>query len=98
MEGHQINNLFKQGASLKTTFFFFTLLSIAFIIIDNREGALKNFRSTLGALVYPIEIIASLPYEFADWFSGKVDAYQAQYQDQVTDYANRKGITLKELD
>ena len=44
-------------------------MSIAFIIIDNREGALKNFRSTLGALVYPIEIIASLPYEFADWIS-----------------------------
>ena len=78
MEDHQINNLFKQGASLKTTFFFFTFLSIILIFIDNsegalkREGVLKNFRSTLGTVVYPIEILASLPYEITDWFSNLI--------------------------
>jgi len=45
------------------------LLSIVLILIDNREGALKNFRSVLGTVVYPVEILASLPYEITDWFS-----------------------------
>ena len=72
MEEYQINNLFKKGASLKTTFFFFAFISIILIFIDNREGALKNFRSALGTVVYPVEILASLPYEITDWFSSLI--------------------------
>ena len=38
-------------------------------MIDNREGALKNYRTTLATLVYPVEFIASLPFQIKDWVS-----------------------------
>ena len=70
--------MFRQGASLKTSFFFFVLLSIIFIIVDSgvrigyKNGVLKNFRSTLGALIHPIEIIASLPFEIIEQVSNLI--------------------------
>ena len=70
--------MFRQGASLKTSFFFFVLLSIIFIIVDSgvrigyKTGALKNFRSTLGTLIHPIEIIASLPFEIIEQVSNLI--------------------------
>jgi len=45
------------------------LLSIAIIFIDNREGTLKNYRTTLATLVYPVEFIVSLPFQIKDWAS-----------------------------
>jgi rod shape-determining protein MreC len=38
-------------------------------LIDNREGALKNYRTTLATLVYPVEFIVSLPFQIKDWVS-----------------------------
>ncbi len=38
-------------------------------MIDNREGALKNYRTTLATLVYPVEFIVSLPFQIKDWVS-----------------------------
>ena len=70
--------MFRQGASLKTSFFFFVLLSIIFIIVDSgvrigyKTGTLKNFRSTLGTLIHPIEIIASLPFEIIEQVSNLI--------------------------
>ena len=74
--------MFRQGASLKTSFFFFVLLSIIFIIVDSgarigyKNGALKNFRSTLGALIHPIEILASLPFEIIERVSNLITTKQ----------------------
>ena len=74
--------MFRQGASLKTSFFFFVLLSIIFIIVDSgvrigyKNGVLKNFRSTLGALIHPIEIIASLPFEIIELVSNLITTKQ----------------------
>ena len=38
-------------------------------MIDNREGALKNYRTALATLVYPVEYIVSLPFQIKDWAS-----------------------------
>ena len=38
-------------------------------MIDNREGALKNYRTTLATIVYPVEFMASLPFQIKDWVS-----------------------------
>jgi rod shape-determining protein MreC len=38
-------------------------------LIDNREGTLKSYRTTLATLVYPVEFIVNLPFQIKDWVS-----------------------------
>ncbi len=35
-------------------------------MIDNREGALKNYRTVLATFVYPVEFIVNLPFQIKD--------------------------------
>jgi len=52
---------FKRGPSLLTRFTFFSLLSVVLLVADARFNYLPLLRQGIGAVVYPLERLSSLP-------------------------------------
>ncbi len=59
--------LFQRGPSLGTRLFLLTLLSLALMVLDHREGHLDRIRQVLSYAVYPIRAIVDLPFSLSEW-------------------------------
>jgi len=44
-------------------------LSVLLMVIDHRENHLDTVRKTIGAVVYPIQIVVDAPFRFWDWIT-----------------------------
>ena len=70
---HSPPPLFKQGASARVKVVFFTIFSIALLIVDSRMNSLVNVRRTVATIIYPIQLIAVAPrdmvYGIGNYFS-----------------------------
>ena len=44
-------------------------LSVLLMVIDHRENHLDTIRKTIGAVVYPIQIVVDAPFRFWDWIT-----------------------------
>lgn len=53
--------LFKQGASARAKMLFFALIAIALLMADSRLRTLGVVRQTIGAALYPVQVVAMLP-------------------------------------
>lgn len=53
--------LFKQGASARVKVVFFTVLSIALLVIDSRLNSLVYVRQVVATALYPLQMIALMP-------------------------------------
>jgi rod shape-determining protein MreC len=65
--------LFKQGAPARVKMTLFACISIALLLADARMNALKTVRQVVGAVLYPLQMVALLPrdaiYGVGDYFS-----------------------------
>ncbi|GAB4290484.1 MAG: rod shape-determining protein MreC [Methylophaga sp.] len=59
------------------------LASLVLFFLDSRLDYFKPVRSTLSALVYPIQVTASLPVSFVDWM-GEFFQDREQLREQIT--------------
>lgn len=70
---HSPPPLFKQGASARVKVVFFTIFSIALLIIDSRMNSLVSVRRTVATVIYPIQLLAVAPrdmlYDIGHYFS-----------------------------
>lgn len=55
--------LFKQGPSAKVRLFIFIALSVALLVLDAKSGALEVVRQMIGSGLYPLQQIASVPFQ-----------------------------------
>jgi rod shape-determining protein MreC len=64
--------LFKQGASARAKVAIFSLIAIAFLVIDSQLHSLALIRRAVGAVLYPLQVVALMPrdaaYRAADYF------------------------------
>jgi rod shape-determining protein MreC len=70
---HSPPPLFKQGASARVKVVFFTIFSIALLIVDSRMNSLVNVRRLVATVIYPIQLLAVAPrdivYGIGNYFS-----------------------------
>lgn len=67
--GQTIKPLFRQGPSITARVILLTLISIVLMTLDHRQHMIEPFRYTLSAAVYPIRVMASLPFDVGNLFS-----------------------------
>jgi rod shape-determining protein MreC len=64
--------LFKQGASARAKVTFFSLIAIAFLVVDSQLHSLALIRRAVGTALYPVQVVALMPrdaaYRVADYF------------------------------
>ncbi|MBI3713356.1 MAG: rod shape-determining protein MreC [Burkholderiales bacterium] len=53
--------LFKQGASARVKVVFFTVLSIALLVVDSRLNSLAYVRQVVATALYPLQMLALMP-------------------------------------
>ncbi|HEX2530577.1 MAG TPA: rod shape-determining protein MreC [Burkholderiaceae bacterium] len=65
--------LFKQGASARVKMLFFTLLSLALLVVDSRLQSLTRIRQLVGMALYPVQMAVLMPrdaaYAIEDYFT-----------------------------
>jgi rod shape-determining protein MreC len=65
--------LFKQGASARAKVVFFSLIALILLVADSRLRSLSTIRQVVGAVLYPLQVVALLPrdaaYMVGDYFS-----------------------------
>ncbi|HET8702225.1 MAG TPA: rod shape-determining protein MreC [Nitrococcus sp.] len=64
-----IKPLFRQGPSITARVILLSLLSILLMSMDHRQRMLEPVRYTLSAVVYPIRVVADLPFEIGGLLS-----------------------------
>ncbi|MDN5872026.1 MAG: rod shape-determining protein MreC [Nitrococcus sp.] len=75
--GQAIKPLFRQGPSLTARVILLALLSIVLMSLGgHRQGTLESVRYTLSAVVYPIRVVAELPFELGDLISRRLSGRQ----------------------
>ena len=62
-----IKPLFAHIPSLNTRLLLALLASLALFFMDARLNYFSSVRSVLSTIVYPIQVIASLPSDLGDW-------------------------------
>ena len=56
-----------RGPSPGLRFFFFALLSIGIMWLDQRQGYLEAARRALSMVTYPVQVAVNSPAAFWDW-------------------------------
>lgn len=46
----------------------FMTISLAFMVLDHRQGHLERLRDAIGVAVYPIQVAVDAPFRLWDWF------------------------------
>lgn len=57
--------LFKQGASARVKVVFFTIFSIALLVVDSRLNSLVHVRQIVATALYPLQMLALMPRDAA---------------------------------
>jgi rod shape-determining protein MreC len=57
--------LFKQGASARAKALFFTIFAICLLVVDSRLQSLSLLRQIIGTVLYPVQMVASVPSQAA---------------------------------
>ncbi|WP_305910116.1 rod shape-determining protein MreC [Methylomarinum sp. Ch1-1] len=68
--------LFATGPSLNTRLLVAVLLSVALLVVDQRSTGLHSLRSALSLLVYPVQLLVSLPVDMAEYVNDTFVSYR----------------------